>query len=1287
MEGMEHLPLGPPITIKPIVLRSIVVFLASLILIPTLLLILRPGTADAWFDDSYAYRQKITFTHNANLTNASMRLTVSNTDTLVTDGKMQGDCDDTRFTDSNGKVLRFKLVSGCNSASTVYDVLFPTVLNGSNLAFFYYGNPSAVSASDSSVPDGTVPSGTPSFGSEEKGPSPALYLRFDEGYGATAQDTTSNNNDAAISGAAWKTKELCLFENCLFFDGTDDVVTVTNADSIDMDQALAAGMTYQAWVRVNSDGEGSVGEIFNKGTNTYLRISNEGADGMGDVEASLALATSNATATITDGIQLNTWTHIAVAYTDDADDEITVYINGVQKGASTNGSGAPAADSNNLLIGGPTTANFHGFLDEFKVYPVERTSEQIKTDTTKATSLHGTAASFGDDQSFISEGLVGYWKLDESSGNAADSSGNANTLTNNDSTNYTAGKFGNAGWFDAASSDYFSTATTINNINTVSFWASPSATTDEFINLTASARITASSGTVSFTGVTNPSVYVNGVLNGTITADTWNHIVAVTTTPMNADIFEIGRANSAYANGKIDDVRLYNRTLSASDVSRLHDWGPAPIAHWTFDERQGATANDISGNANTGTLTNGPKWTTGKFGQALEFDGVDDYFDTPQISLTTSFTMSAWVWQNVTGIQNTIFGNTQNDSILEFDSGDDIGFGSDGGAHVQWQNVVPPENEWHHITVVFRVGTTDTAETFIDGVSQGVQAFGADPDFATNSNNRFTWIGREVNGGFFNGKIDDARVYNYALTPKQIVSIMNADHPSVGSPVGSAIAHYKFDEGFGTVANNSGSAGSVLNGTLTGMDSPATYGSGWTNHGKFGKALNFDAVNDYVNAGSDTSLDDITQLTFSAWINPRSWGEGNFGRIFDKSDGTSLGRLLFLCNTSSNCQAGISHSIAFQQYTSGTDGKWLAPTDSIKLNEWQHVAVFYDRSSAANDPRIYINGSEVAVTENFSISGSIETDAAQDLFIGNGADTSRTFDGTIDDIRIYNYELSPDEIKVLYNQGQAQVLGSLSTDPDGITASNSAARAYCPPGDTAPCNPPIAHWNFDERLGTTANDITGNGNTGTLTNGPKPAIGILGQALDFDAVDDLVSVNASASLNDLFSANGGTLSAWVNPRSMGESDFSSIIGKDDAGPSNEGWKLSFGDSGGGTNRVIFTQDYSTTGLQRRSVDNALNLNEWQYLVVTWDGTNNASNVHIYRNGIEVLYSSTINGVGTFGSDALEPLSIGNFRAGTLTFDGLIDDVRIYNYALTPAQIRTVYNQNSAVRFGPLTGSP
>lgn len=107
---------------KSIYRRALAVFLVFIILVPSVSIFLRPQKASAdWFDDSYAYRQIITFTHNADITNASMRLTISNTDTLVTAGKMRNDCYDSRFTDSNGKVLRFRLVSGCNSASTVYD--------------------------------------------------------------------------------------------------------------------------------------------------------------------------------------------------------------------------------------------------------------------------------------------------------------------------------------------------------------------------------------------------------------------------------------------------------------------------------------------------------------------------------------------------------------------------------------------------------------------------------------------------------------------------------------------------------------------------------------------------------------------------------------------------------------------------------------------------------------------------------------------------------------------------------------------------------------------------------------------------------------------------------------------------------------------------------------------------------------------------------------------------------------------------------------------------------------
>jgi len=77
-----------------------------------------------------------------------------------------------------------------------------------------------------------------------------------------------------------------------------------------------------------------------------------------------------------------------------------------------------------------------------------------------------------------------------------------------------------------------------------------------------------------------------------------------------------------------------------------------PVASWSFDEGSGTTAYDSSGNGNNGTLVNGPTWTTGKVGGALNFDGVDDYVDlvTGPILGTSNFTFMAWArYQNVNG--------------------------------------------------------------------------------------------------------------------------------------------------------------------------------------------------------------------------------------------------------------------------------------------------------------------------------------------------------------------------------------------------------------------------------------------------------------------------------------------------------------------------------------------------------------------------------------------------------------------------------------------------------------
>jgi len=73
---------------------------------------------------------------------------------------------------------------------------------------------------------------------------------------------------------------------------------------------------------------------------------------------------------------------------------------------------------------------------------------------------------------------------------------------------------------------------------------------------------------------------------------------------------------------------------------------PGLVAYWKFDEGNGTTASDSSGNGNTGTLINGPLWTAGKVGNALYFDGIDDIVtvaNSNSLGLSSAFTLSAWV--------------------------------------------------------------------------------------------------------------------------------------------------------------------------------------------------------------------------------------------------------------------------------------------------------------------------------------------------------------------------------------------------------------------------------------------------------------------------------------------------------------------------------------------------------------------------------------------------------------------------------------------------------------------
>ena len=157
----------------------------------------------------------------------------------------------------------------------------------------------------------------------------------------------------------------------------------------------------------------------------------------------------------------------------------------------------------------------------------------------------------------------------------------------------------------------------------------------------------------------------------------------------------------------------------------------------------------------------------------------------------------------------------------------------------------------------------------------------------------------------------------------------------------------------------------------------------------------FDGVDGYLDLGSDKPSDLTGDVTFSAWINATGWGEGNYGRII------SNGR--FIVHTYSNGSITV--------FSAGITAATSA-IGALSLSTWHHVLATRTSAGITN---IYIDGSLSGSADQSSgtpVAGTTNT------LIGNRAAGDRTFNGYIDDIKIYNRALSATEVLALYNKGR-----------------------------------------------------------------------------------------------------------------------------------------------------------------------------------------------------------------------------------------------------------------------------
>ena len=218
-------------------------------------------------------------------------------------------------------------------------------------------------------------------------------------------------------------------------------------------------------------------------------------------------------------------------------------------------------------------------------------------------------------------------------------------------------------------------------------------------------------------------------------------------------------------------------------------------------------------------------------------------------------------------------------------------------------------------------------------------------------------------------------------------------------------------------------------------------------------------------------------------------------------------------------------------------------------------------------------------------------------------------------------------------------------------------------------------WKLDEGSGTTASDASGNGNNGTLNGDPQWVAGKLGGALEFNGYSDGANHTTDPGNINWVSVDpfdvvgpGITLAAWIRPEGFDISDARIITKQKTWSSSDIWWMLSTYTDGTALRMRLKTDDGGPDNGTTTMWSDAgyLEAGVWSHAAATYDG----SEMRLYHNGVEIM---STNKTGTIQADPTAAVAIGNSPLGDpgglrATFHGLIDDLRIYNSALSEQEL-------------------
>ena len=368
----------------------------------------------------------------------------------------------------------------------------------------------------------------------------------------------------------------------------------------------------------------------------------------------------------------------------------------------------------------------------------------------------------------------------------------------------------------------------------------------------------------------------------------------------------------------------------------------------------------------------------------------------------------------------------------------------------------------------------------------------------------------------------------------------------------------------------------------------------------------------------------------------------------------------------------------------------------IGLNTWKFITLVFDGSMNSNQRwKFYLDSNLIGESGNSQVPATIGSSSPRLTLFGAssgyiGGPITTYSKNQLDDIAIYNRALTQAEITALYTGNPPCVATSSTTNLtipstslpytwNGLSfntagtqtahltnacGADSAATLNLTVTNTLPSYLPsnglVAWYPFNGN----ANDESGNGNNGTVYGATLTTdrFGNSGKAYSFDGVNDYIKcLQAGPTGNPIFTAT-----FWLK---TAQTSYGHIIGYGN-------------DAGSGTNFRIYLGDNSCAGsMVFDTYDNALaktdtHNNSWEFYTIVYDGSigNNTSIAKIYKNG-SILSNTcfSVNNSSTNISNAL-PIVFGRYHGTAQTgfFNGSLDDIAIYNRALTQAEIQALY---------------